>query len=80
MIWNIVDNRERRHRWKRINAIIEPTWHDNSCQDSDQADEDAEAAVYEQREGISLEEAVAWATAKPYGVTLFIYDEGCGTA
>jgi hypothetical protein len=80
MIWNIIDKRERRYRWKRINAIIEPTWHDNSCHDSDQAEEDLDAGVYEQREGISLAEAVEWANAKPYPVTLFLYDEGRGTA
>jgi hypothetical protein len=79
MIWNIVDRRERCYRWKRVNAIIEPTSHDNCCQDSDQAEEDPDAAVYEQREGISLTKAVAWADAKPYRVTLYLYDEGCGT-
>jgi hypothetical protein len=79
MICNIIDNRERRYRWKRINAIIEPTWHCNSCRDSDQAEEDPDARVYEQCENISLTEAVEWANAKPYPVTLFLYDEGRGT-
>jgi hypothetical protein len=78
MIWNIIDNRERRYRWKRINAIIEPTWHCNSCRDSDQAEEDPDARVYEQREDISLAEAVKWANGKSYPITLFLYDEGCG--
>jgi len=76
---NIIDRRERHYRWKRVNAIIEPTSHDNCCQDSDQAEEDPDAAVYEQREGISLAKAVGWADAKPYRVTLYLYDEGCGT-
>src|SRR5260370_27487839 len=80
MIWNIIDRRERRYRWKRVNAIIEPTSHDNCCQDSDQAEEDPDAAIYEQREGISLAKAVEWADAKPYRVTLYLYDEGSGTA
>ena len=80
MIWNIIDRRKRRYRWKRINAIIEPTFHDNSCLDSDQTEEDPDAGVYEQREGISLAEAVTWATTKPYAVTLFLYDEGRGTS
>jgi hypothetical protein len=53
MIWNIIDGRERRYRWKCVNAIIEPAWHDNSCRDSDQAEEDDPyAADYEKREGI----------------------------
>ncbi len=79
MLCNIVDHRDRRYRWKRVNAIIEPIFYDNSCADSDQAEQDPQAAVYEQREGISLGEAVAWASAKPYAATLFLYDESCGT-
>jgi addiction module HigA family antidote len=76
MIWNIIDRRERCYRWKCVNAIIEPAWHDNSCLDSDQAEEDdPHAADYEKREGISLPEAVTWASAKPYAVTLYLYDE-----
>jgi hypothetical protein len=78
MICNIVDEREHRYRWKRINAIVEPTWHDNSCRDSDQAEVDSDARVYEQRKNISVAEAVAWASAKPYSVTLFLYDAGHG--
>jgi hypothetical protein len=79
MIWNIIDNRKRRYRWKRINAIIEPTSHDNSCRDSDHAEEDPDPKMYEQRECISLAGAVEWANSKPYAVTLFLYDEECGT-
>ncbi len=80
MIRNIIDKRERPYRWKRVNAIIEPTWHDNCCQDSDQAEEtDPHAVVYEQREGVSLAEVVTWANARPYAVTLYLWDEGRGT-
>jgi hypothetical protein len=78
MIRNIIDSRKSRYRWVRINAIIEPTWHDNDCKDSDQAEKDDDAAIYEQRLGVSLAEAVEWANAKPYPVTLFLYDEGSG--
>jgi hypothetical protein len=79
LIWNVIDKRKRQYRWKRINAEIEPTWADNSCRDSDQAEEDDPLAVaYEHREGLSLAEAVSWATAKPYAVTLYLYDEECG--
>lgn len=80
MLCNIVDHRDRPYRWKRVNAIIEPTFHDNSCADSDEAEENHEADVYDKREGISLAEAVAWASAKPYAATLFLYDEGRGTS
>jgi hypothetical protein len=38
MIWNIIDRRERRHRWRRVNAVIEAIEQDNTCGDADQAD------------------------------------------
>ncbi len=37
MTLNIIDRRERRYRWKAIDAIIEPTHQDNSVDGSDQA-------------------------------------------
>jgi hypothetical protein len=81
MICNIIDKRERRYRWKSTNAIIEATWHDNTCVDTDIA-ETASLGIevtYDQREGISLADAVAWATAEQCPVTLYLYDEGQGT-
>lgn len=81
MIWNIVDRRKRPQRWRKINAIIEPTWHDNSCADADEAEEmpgDDDFSI-DQREGVSLAEAITWASDAPCPVTLFIYDEGDGT-
>lgn len=79
MIWNIVDRRTRRYRWNRINAIAEATSHDNSRSDGDQAESGPDDIVYDQREGISLADAIAWANSLPGGVTLFLYDEGRGT-
>lgn len=79
MIWNIIDRRERRHRWKAITAIIEPTFHDNSVPDSDTAEEIEGVTEYEEREGVSLADAVAWASAFPFPVTLYLYDLGKGT-
>jgi hypothetical protein len=39
MIENIKDSRKRPHHWKRINAIVEPTWHDNeNWPDRDQSE------------------------------------------
>jgi hypothetical protein len=75
MILNVLDHRKRHHRWKRVKAIIEPTWHDNSVTDSDQAEPAAAESEYDERSAISVEEAVAWAHALPYAVTLFLYDE-----
>ncbi len=81
MILNIIDRRKRKHRWLCINAIIEDTWHDNSNEDADQAPDDdpKHEVLYDQREGISLSEAVEWAMEKKAKVTLFLYDEGMGT-
>ena len=80
MIWNIIDCRKRRYRWARINAIIEATWHDNSCADTDiapTASADTEV-MYDEREGVALHEAIAWANQQSCPVTLYLYDEGAG--
>lgn len=79
MICNVIDNRTRPYRWRRINAIIEATAHDNSCADSDQQPPGDEDVTYEQREGISLTEAVNWAMSARSPVTLYLHDEGAGT-
>lgn len=47
MILNIVDNRKLRYRWKRTKAVVEPTWHDNKCKDSDQAEATKDESDYE---------------------------------
>jgi len=80
MIWNIIDRRKRRYRWKCINAIIEAVEHDNSCEDSDQAPEADVLTVidYDELEAVSIQKAVDWANAKQSAVTLYIYDEGDG--
>ena len=81
MIWNIIDRRERAYRWKRVNAIIEAVEHDNSCVDADQAPQsDAMHVIdYDQRECVSVNDAVQWANQQPTPVTLYLYDEGKGT-
>jgi len=35
--------------------------------------------VYDERQGISLAEAIAWANGLSDRVTLYLYDEGRGT-
>ena len=80
MIYNIVDQRRRRYRWRRIDAIIEATSHDNSCADSDQHPPSDNDVVYSERKGISLREAIAWANEHPSPVTLYLYDEGANEA
>lgn len=79
MIVNLIDNRKRRYRWKQITAIVEPTYHDNSVADSDQAEVPPPGFLpYDQREEISLVDAVSWANGLPFAVTLFLYDLGEG--
>lgn len=80
MLWNIVDNRTRRYRWKSVNAIVEAVEHDNSCPDADQApaSDPLVSVDYDALEAVSVNEAVKWAMEQPCPVTLFLYDEGGG--
>jgi hypothetical protein len=60
----------------RVDAIVEPTWHDNRCKDSDQAPKNENEMSYDERKGISLSDALTWAANIGIDVTLYIYDEG----
>ncbi|PYE30018.1 hypothetical protein C8J35_1159 [Rhizobium sp. PP-F2F-G38] len=81
MIWNVIDNRTRPYRWKRVNAIIEAAEHDNSCIDADQAEELSPLAVidHDRRDNVSVQEAIHWANGARCPVTLYIYDTTDGT-
>jgi hypothetical protein len=79
MIYNVIDSRKRPYRWRKVNAIIEATSHDNSCKDADQQPPSDDDLTYDEREGISLNEAIRWADEQSCPVTLYIYDEGRGT-
>ena len=81
MIWNVIDRRTRPHRWAKINAIIEATWHDNTVADTDIAPTAPieEEVTYDRLEGISLRDAIRWANEQTCPVTLYLYDEGSGT-
>jgi hypothetical protein len=76
MLCNIRDSRSRPLRWLRVKAILEATAHDNDCPDSDPVPPSDLDLTVEERDGISVPEAVAWAEAQPGAVTLFLYDEG----
>lgn len=80
MIWNIIDKRARQYRWKCVNAIIEATSHDNTVRDSDEAPMTPSDVIYDQRESVTLAEAIQWANEQTCPVTLYIYDEGRGTS
>jgi len=76
MLQNIIDRRTRPYRWQLVDVIVEPTWHDNACADSDQANRDDREPGYAARKNISLSEAVEWVAAMPLPVTLYIHDAG----
>jgi hypothetical protein len=74
MILNMVDNRKLPYRWKRVKAAIEPTWHDNKCKDSDQAEASQNELDYNERADLSVADAIKWADQFPFSVTLYLYD------
>ena len=76
MLCNIIDNRSSRYRWRRVEAILEATSHDNGCPDADPVEPADDDLLFDKRDGLSVAEAVAWANAQPGMVTLFLYDEG----
>lgn len=80
MITNILDRRTAVHRWSSVDAVAEATWHDNIKEATATHDNaDASTAVgdtFEIRGGISVAEAVTWASAFPDEVTLYLYDAG----
>lgn len=78
MIYNIVDRRKRKYRWQEINAIIEHTSNDNSCEDSDQCEYEDGGVMYEERANIHLHDAILWAGNESTKVTLYLYDKGEG--
>jgi hypothetical protein len=76
MIYNIIDGRSRRYRWKRVDTVIEATADDNCVDDADEQPEGPDDIVYASRKGLSVETAIPWARAEPSPVTLYLYDEG----
>src|SRR5690606_13392070 len=73
MLWNIIDNRERKNRWACVDAIAEPTMMDNKVHDADQAPA-WRTYMVETLDGVSLEEAILWAQGFDCPTTLFLYD------
>jgi hypothetical protein len=78
MITNIIDERARPYRFLDILAIVEAAFHDNSCRDSDQVLERS-GPLCDERGGITLAEAIAWANSYSDPVTLFLYDRPDGS-
>lgn len=78
MIVNIVDRRSRRHRFLNINAIVEAAWHFNHYVDGDKIT-GRRGPDYQDKENVTIADAVRWAQSFKDPVTLFLYDEGEGT-
>jgi hypothetical protein len=78
MIWNIIDRRKHPYRWKAVTAIMEPTYHDNSIAESDQAEETIDDIIYDERPEISVADAVTWVQSLSFPATLYLYDLGQG--
>ena len=83
MITNILDRRTNRHRWRRIDAVAEATWHDNQDTKDGSAHDNADSAAsialgdtYAVRISLSVTDAIAWAQTYPDEVTLYLYDVG----
>ena len=78
---NIKDERLHPYRFRKVNAVVEATWHDNSCQNSDLVgvpELGDDGPDYQEREHISLAEAIEWANTFKNPVTLYIWDQDNG--
>lgn len=78
MITNVVDHRKRPYRFLKVNAVIEPTRHDNSVEDADRIEGKDSWFGYDEKEHISINDAFHWAESHHDNVTLFLYDEDGG--
>jgi hypothetical protein len=76
VILNIIDERTKPYRWRSVDVVIEPTWHDNTCADADQSAPQSDESDYEERAEISLSEAIAWAMGIGYPITLYLRNAG----
>jgi len=74
MINNIIDDRTKKYRWKSVFAIVAPTWHGNGCQNSDQTFPGKNSITYDDRDGVSVTDAVSWAHSFGFPVTLHLQD------
>lgn len=81
-LFNVIDHRKRPYRFRKVNVVVEAAYHDNSVADADQIDHPATLHEtqpdYEEREHITVHEAIQWANNFQNPVTLYIYDEDAG--
>lgn len=74
MITNIVDDRKNNKKWNSVYGTIEPTFHDNSCKDADQAivDTDRSGICVMTKSPMTLTKLLIWAESFPGENTLYI--------
>jgi hypothetical protein len=82
-IWNVIDSRKKPYRFAKINVIVEASWHDNFVNNADQAPTQHHfggelGPSYDEKEHITLTEAIQWANSFTGPVTLYLYDEDGG--
>ena len=76
MIENILDRRANSYAVNNLTAVIEPAAADNSVLGATQFDPDDPAITtwFEERRNVSLKEALAWANAFAFPVTLVLLE------
>jgi len=74
MITNIVDDRKNNKKWKLIWGTVEPTFHDNSCRESDRAEPDSSRLGFIQftSSAMPLTDILTWANQFPGENTLYL--------
>ena len=75
-IANVIDRRKRPYRYRKINAVIEASAHDNNVLDADQSH--GGGPDYSELEHASLADVILWAQTFSGEITLFLYDEDAG--
>lgn len=82
MLINVVDRRKNQHKFKKVNAIIEPTRHDNSVKGADKAPPKPRLEKswigYDEKEHVTVRSAIMWAVLHTDHVTLYLYDHNDG--
>lgn len=81
MLANIIDRRSNPYK-VQCDAVLEPSWRDNSCNGADQF-EQTEVGVnetYVEMPRTTVFEAVAAAGMRGWPVTVYLYDLGSGAA
>lgn len=72
MIANIIDNRTNKYN-VNIDAVFEPSWHDNSIENATQFPQ-INSIMYEELTATTVQAAINHASQWLYPITFFLYD------